>query len=141
MTNAETLLNPCILIVEDDDDLRAILKLMLEHRFGYRVIEAPDGKTAVDLAQQEKPALILMDLVMPKMGGLEALSLIHTNPTTENIPIIVISDHCWNIEVRERSRELGSLHCVDKAQLLEELPKLVPPILKRQMASAIGHSD
>ena len=63
--------NLTILLVEDNDDSRHVMRLELE-QLGYVVIEAEDGAAAVELAIQEQPNIILMDLTLPVMDGLEA---------------------------------------------------------------------
>ena len=63
--------NLTILLVEDDEDTRYLMRLELERR-GYRLIEAEDGEKAVALAQKEHPDIILMDISLPRMDGLEA---------------------------------------------------------------------
>ena len=81
-----------ILLVEDSDDTRYFMRLELEH-LGYSVIEAEDGQRAVDLAVQEQPDIILMDLSLPNMDGLEAASRIRQEKPLEKVPIIAITAH------------------------------------------------
>jgi two-component system cell cycle response regulator DivK len=64
-------LHPTVLVVDDSDDTRLVLRRLLEAR-GLRVVEAADGREAVESARRESPDLILMDLNMPVMDGLEA---------------------------------------------------------------------
>jgi CheY-like chemotaxis protein len=63
--------HPTILVVDDSEEIRLVLRHALEAR-GYRVLEASDGHEAVEVARRECPDLILMDLNMPRMDGLEA---------------------------------------------------------------------
>ena len=79
-----------ILIVEDDQDLRQTLQMHLE-LLGYDSILAENGKEAVDLATSQVPDLILMDLIMPVMDGLQATRLIREHPNTESTPIIAMT--------------------------------------------------
>lgn len=79
-----------ILVVEDHDDSREMLRLFLELK-GYNVVEACDGEEAVDVACLVKPDLILMDLNMPKLGGLEASQKIRQCETLSNVPIFANS--------------------------------------------------
>jgi len=79
-----------ILIVEDDQDLRQALQMHLE-LLGYDSILAENGKEAVDLATSQVPDLILMDLIMPVMDGLQATRLIREHPNTESTPIIAMT--------------------------------------------------
>jgi CheY-like chemotaxis protein len=77
-----------ILLVDDEQDFVKLMKFWLESK-GYSVVTAGDGENAVDLAKKEKFDIILIDLRMPKMGGLEAIKKIRE--FDKNIPIIVIS--------------------------------------------------
>ncbi len=79
-----------ILIVDDDQPLRQVLKMHLD-RLGYDSILAVNGKEAVDLATSQVPDLILMDLTLPVMDGLEATRLIRENSSTHSIPILAMT--------------------------------------------------
>lgn len=81
-----------ILLVEDSEDTRYFMRLELEH-CGYSVIEAADGKTAVELALQERPDIILMDLSLPNVDGIEATRQIRQEPALKKVPIIAITAH------------------------------------------------
>jgi CheY-like chemotaxis protein len=84
--------NLTILLVEDDDDSRHVMRLDLE-QLGYVVIEAEDGAAAVELAIQEQPNIILMDLTLPVMDGLEATEKIRSNKKLREVPIIAVTAH------------------------------------------------
>ena len=81
-----------VLLVEDVEDTRLFMRLELEQH-GFIVIEAADGRTAVDLAEKENPEVILMDLSMPVMDGFNAAKLIRQSETLKNVPIIAITAH------------------------------------------------
>ena len=76
-----------VLIVEDHPDMLEVLTWQME-MMGYSVITAKHGKEAVAKAIEEKPQLILMDIMMPGMDGREATRLIRANAETQNIPIL-----------------------------------------------------
>jgi DNA-binding response OmpR family regulator len=78
-----------ILVVEDEERLRRIFKRYLEPE--YEVILASDGREGVDLAREQKPNLILLDLRMPRLDGLSALRLLKMSEKTVEIPVVVIS--------------------------------------------------
>ena len=81
-----------ILYVEDNDDNI----FMLTHRLskhGYEVVIAGDGEQGVARANEEQPALILMDLSLPVLDGWEATRKLKSNPATQNIPVIALSAH------------------------------------------------
>lgn len=77
-----------VLVVEDNDDWRAIMALFLT-RMGYNVVQATDGVEAIEKAVGELPNLILMDLKLPKLSGLEATAQIKENPATTDIPVVL----------------------------------------------------
>ncbi len=78
------------LVVEDDKNARRMMTHILK-RAGLEPIEARDGVEAVQIAGLKKPDVILMDVMMPRMDGLNAMRRIHTNPETSHIPVIVCS--------------------------------------------------
>lgn len=81
-----------VLIVEDVDDSRYFMRLELE-QLGYLVIEADNGEKAVQLALQERPDIILMDLTLPVMDGLAATAKIRSHAEMRNVPIIAVTAH------------------------------------------------
>lgn len=81
-----------VLIVEDAEDSRYLMRLELE-QLGYLVIEAENGEKAVQLALQERPDIILMDLTLPVMDGLAATAKIRSHAEMRNIPIIAVTAH------------------------------------------------
>ena len=78
-----------ILIVDDEPNVRRLLRTMLKKN--YTVIEAEDGRQAVNLASVEKPDLILMDIMMPKMDGYSSCFALKSEPATSSIPIIMLT--------------------------------------------------
>jgi CheY-like chemotaxis protein len=79
-----------VLVVDDNDDIREMLGVLLDMQ-GYKVVLAADGEEAVRTAQREKPDIILMDVMMPKLDGLEAAKRIHQMPELHHVPIIGLS--------------------------------------------------
>ena len=82
--------SPTILIVEDFDDTRLMMKMWLT-RNGYRVLEAETGQEGVAMAQRERPDLIIMDMMMPGMNGLDATQLIRQDRALRRTPIVAVS--------------------------------------------------
>ena len=76
-----------ILIAEDDKDIRELLKLYLESE-GYRVLEAENGRLALELAQKEQPDMAVLDVMMPEMNGLEVTRALRKS---SEIPILILS--------------------------------------------------
>jgi len=81
---------PTILLVEDFDDTRLMMKMWLI-KHGYRVIEAETGEEAINVAQRELPDLIIMDMMMPGMNGLDATQRIRQYRALRRTPIVAVS--------------------------------------------------
>jgi len=81
---------PTILLVDDSRLLRIANHRALIHA-GYDVIEAEDGQRGLELAQQRRPDLILLDMMLPKVSGPEVLRSLKSDPRTSSIPVIVLS--------------------------------------------------
>ncbi len=90
-----------ILVVEDDADMRMLMRLILE-REGYRVIEAEDGIQGLERVAEQRPALILLDLMLPRMGGFEFISGLRATPVWRSIPILVVTAKPLTYADRER---------------------------------------
>lgn len=81
---------PTILIIEDSLLMRETLKQMLEFD-KYTVLEAEDGPTGISLAREKRPNLVILDLMMPYMSGMEVLKYLRGDPVLYNIPVIILS--------------------------------------------------
>lgn len=94
-----------ILLVEDNEDNQTIYRTILEHH-GFRVIQARDGVAGVQMAREMHPALILMDISIPRIDGHEATRQLKADPATVRIPIIALTAHAL-VEDRELARAAG----------------------------------
>ena len=94
-----------VLVVEDADDARFIMRLELEH-LGYLVLEAEDGEKAVEVAQRERPDIILMDLSLPVMDGIEATEKIRATEGLGGVPVIAVTAH-QETDFREGEKAAG----------------------------------
>ncbi len=92
-----------ILIIEDEPRNLKLLRDLLQ-RFRYDTLEATDGERGVELAKARIPNLILMDIMMPKMDGLEATRIIKADTKTKHIPIIALTSYAMKGD-RERTLE------------------------------------
>ena len=117
------------LLVEDFEDSRFMMRRLLEIA-GYRVVEASDGEQAVELAVEKHPALILMDLSLPKMDGLAATRQIRQHRELGNTPIIAISAHD-SPESRTDALEAGCNEYVTKPIDFDQLGAIVKRFLPR----------
>lgn len=94
-----------VLLVEDNEMNRDMLSRRLS-RNGFQIVIAEDGKKGVELAIQEQPDLILMDLSLPVLDGWEATNLLKRTPETSHIPIIALTAHAMAGD-EEKAREAG----------------------------------
>ena len=94
-----------ILVAEDDPDNRSIVVRVLTLE-GYEILEAADGRSALDLARREHLDLIVMDLGMPGIDGWEASRRLKADPRTADIPIIALTAFAMRGD-EERAREAG----------------------------------
>jgi CheY-like chemotaxis protein len=94
-----------ILIVEDDPKNLKLFRDLIQVS-GYTTLEATDGKQGVELAREKKPDLILMDIQMPVMDGLEATKLLKNNDVTKDIPIVALTAYAMQGD-EEKMREAG----------------------------------
>ena len=79
-----------ILLVEDNDNNRMLVRDVL-HATGYRVVEAENAEDGLRMAAEQQPALILMDIQLPGMNGIEALQRLRADPVTRGIPVIAVT--------------------------------------------------
>ena len=120
---------PLILIIEDARDANLMMSDYLENA-GYRVLTAPDGVTGIDLAKQSHPSLILMDIQMPVMDGLEATRRLRSDPRFRSIPIIALTALAMPGD-RERCLAAGATDYIMKPVSLKNLSQLIDRYLLR----------
>lgn len=90
---------PRVLVTDDDDTIRAVVKLMLE-REGYEVVEATNGREALQMIEQAPaPDIIILDLMLPYVDGLQVLKKIRSHPEWERVPVIMLSANASEHEV------------------------------------------
>ena len=94
-----------ILLVDDEANLRILVRTTLDVA-EYRIIEATDGTTALDLARQQRPDLLVLDWMMPGLNGIEVVQALRQDPTTAHIPIIMLSARGQATD-QERGRSMG----------------------------------
>jgi len=112
-----------ILVVDDNLDSRELVAKILQNR-GYNVIEALDGEDALNKAREERPALILMDISLPKLDGYEVTRRLKALEELRDIPIIALTAHAMKGD-REKALAAGCQGYVPKPINIRELPALV----------------
>ena len=119
-----------ILVAEDEADIRELVAFSLENIAGFEVVKARNGAEAVDMARAEVPDLILMDVRMPKMTGVEACAKLKEIPETEDIPIVFLSAMGQETEIQQ-GMEVGAVEYILKPFAPDVLMKKVRDILER----------
>ena len=118
---------PSVLVVEDNPDMCKLHKLTLESA-GFQVVIAKDGAEALTLAQQSKPDVILTDIMMPNMDGIELIEIIREIRTLADTPIFVLS--AGSEQLLDKASLAGATKVIEKplnpTQLWAELWALLP---------------
>jgi CheY-like chemotaxis protein len=122
-----------ILLVEDFDDTRLMMKLWLA-KHGYRVIEAENGEEAISAAQRERPDLILMDMMMPGLNGLDATRRIREYQALSRTPIVAVSAYGAN-EYRSMAIDAGCDEYVSTPFEPDELAGLIATLIAARESS------
>jgi DNA-binding response OmpR family regulator len=130
MGKATTSSTPTVLMIEDHDDTACLVRFILE-RNGYAVRHAPDGWNAKRLTETaEPPDLVLLDISLPSLSGLEVLRAIRTTPEWQSIPVIILSGDT-RIETMAEATNLGATEYLKKPFSQERLMKAVELFLPR----------
>ncbi len=117
-----------ILVIEDEQILLRALNVELLSQ-GFEVLSAKDGETGLRLVNEEKPELVLLDLILPKMHGFEVLKEIKSNEDTREIPVIILSNLGQDSDMK-KALELGAEDYFVKASTdLSELSKKIIRVL------------
>ena len=116
-----------ILVVEDSDDARYFMRLALENQ-GYLIVEAENGAKAVELAETERPDIILMDLSLPIMDGITATEKIRASKNMDGVPIIAVTAH-QETDFRTGAKAAGFDAYVTKPIDMDFLSELIKGLL------------
>ena len=114
---------PLILVVDDSITVRRVTQRLLQ-REGYRVAMAADGLQALERLQEERPAVVLSDIEMPRMDGFDLARNIRSDPRLSDLPIVMITSRIAG-KHREHAKELGVDHYLGKPYSEDELMNLV----------------
>lgn len=117
-----------VLVVDDDLLMHDLMQHYLE-RAGYQMLTANNGREAIEVAQRERPQLILLDILMPEMGGVTALRRLKQTEATKAIPVIVLTVHT-DATTRQECESSGAAAFIAKPlhwpDLLAQLKRLLP---------------
>ena len=110
-----------VLVVEDFDDVRDAMKILVELQ-GYEVVTASDGREAVEKARQYHPDLILMDIAMPLVDGIEATRQIKSDSSVAGIPIVAVTS--FSRQYHDEALEAGCSCVLEKPDVMSDLKVL-----------------
>ena len=112
-----------VLVVDDEPDVLLLCRLNLQQR-GHELLEAAEGSSALRLARERRPDVIVLDLMLPGMNGYEVLETLQRDEGTAKIPVLVLTAKSLRAD-RERSHGLGAAAFLTKPFLPDELCELV----------------
>ena len=124
-----------ILIVEDETDIRDLLALHCK-REGFAVLESGDGSDAVRLAQEKRPDIILLDLMLPGLDGLSVCKILQRDPLTARIPVIMLTAKGEEID-RIVGLEIGASDYILKPFSVREVMLRIKAVLRRHEARPV----
>jgi len=124
-----------ILCVEDSINVQQMLSFILT-KAGYKPYIANDGREAVESARTVSPDLILMDIMMPDVSGIQAITQIKADPVCQHIPIIVLSAYTSS-KLVSQAMEAGAIEYLEKTIVPEKLLQIIDSHLENSKQSSI----
>jgi CheY-like chemotaxis protein len=121
---------PRVLVVEDHQTMREAVRMLLEPE-GFVVLEATDGNSALEAIRRDPPEVVLLDLGIPGLNGVEVLARLKADPATASVPVIVVT--ATGVEVRQEAFALGAVAFFTKP--------FSPAALLRTMATVLDGPD
>jgi two-component system chemotaxis response regulator CheY len=119
-----------ILIVEDSETTRSLIKAVIEEMNDFNIIEAASGFEALKILPTERFSLIITDINMPDINGLELIRFVKTNPLYKDIPLIIVTTERGE-EDRKKGMSLGASAYITKPFKAEELKEAIKNVLSR----------
>jgi len=129
-----------LLLVEDDPDILKLLDTTLTFS-GYRVITARNGNEGLEVIQKERPAIVITDIMMPKLDGFGLVHRLRLNPETRDIPVVFITATYVAPEDREFAFDVGATHFIQKPLNLDEFLQTISELLKQGLPVEIEPLD
>ena len=119
---------PLILCADDDEDILALVSMRLE-RAGFEVVRATDGDQAIAAARERKPALAVLDVMMPRRTGYEVLAELRADPSLSDLKVILLSARVQESDM-ERGLDAGADAYLAKPFMAPELVEKVEALLR-----------
>jgi DNA-binding response OmpR family regulator len=129
-----------LLLVEDDPDILKLLNTTLTYS-GYRVVTARNGKEGLEAMRKERPAIVITDIMMPKLDGFGLVHRLRLDPETRDIPVVFITATYVTPEDREFAFDVGATHFIQKPLNLGEFLATIDELLKQGMPVTIEPLD
>ncbi len=126
-----------LLVVEDVPDILVLLKETLKFK-GYNVVTATNGEEALEIINKKHPALIITDILMPKMDGFSLVHRLRLNPPTRNIPIIFLSATYIAPEDKEFALTIGVTRFIEKPVNWDEFLPLIDTLIEGKTVTALS---
>ena len=130
MSSVEETTRPLVLVADDDEDILALVAFRLE-RAGYGVVQARNGEEALRLAEERKPDLAVLDVMMPKLTGYEVTERLRQSGATSGIPVMLLTARVQEADVA-RGFEAGADDYLKKPFSPQELGARVQAVLGRR---------
>ena len=134
--------NKIILLIDDDKEICALTKSVLEKTGHYDVIVSTQGRDGIALAKSHKPDLILLDIIMPDMDGTEVARILSENDSTKTVPIVFLTAIAVpavflaalieNEELKQRAGQVGGYYFIQKPITPNELSARIDAILNKK---------
>ena len=119
---------PLVLVADDDRDILSLVTLRLE-RSGYRVLQASNGADALELARDQAPDVAVLDLMMPRLTGLEVARALRDDERTRHLPVMLLTARVHEVDV-QTGLEAGATAYVKKPFSPQELSDRVNALLQ-----------
>ena len=119
-----------LLIVEDDPDILKLLQTTLKFR-GYRVVSARNGREGLESVKKERPAIVVADIMMPKLDGFGLVHRLRLNPETRDIPVVFITATYVTPEDKDFALSIGATRFLQKPVDLEEFLTTIMELLQQ----------
>lgn len=124
-----------LLVVEDIPDILKLLEATLTFK-GHRVVTARNGEEALEAMERERPALVITDILMPKMDGFSLVHRLRINPETRDIPVVFLSATYVAPEDKAFALNIGVTRFIEKPVALDEFVPIIEKLLKQGAPAA-----
>ena len=125
-----------LLVVEDIPNILDLIDTTLKFKGGYRVVTEHNGEEALDAIKQEHPAIVITDILMPKMDGFSLVHRLRLNPETRNIPVVFLSATYVAPEDKTFAVLVGATRFLEKPIDIDQLMRTITELLTQEVPAA-----